>query len=203
MRLLLDSDVFCKLGIGGLLVDALSVFGAGIEECGRLPALPYMLQRGRLPRIYGTDACTELLPMATSMKPVPAPETSWIDRLAPVTDIDPGEAQLFAAGAQMGLIVVTGDKRALRGLKAVEGYAEALSGRIVSFEAILIALCDRLGPAEVRSRVESLASRDKMLAACFSTGNPDPRDCLAAYARELQTELQPLRLWMPPEEEKP
>lgn len=202
MRLLLDSDVFCKLGLGGLLVEALSALDTEIEECGRLPALPYMLQRGRLPRVYGTEACARLLTLATSMKTAPAADSSWLDRLAPATAIDPGEAQLFAAAAQSGLVIMTGDKRSLRELKDIEGYAEALSGRVVVFEAILLALCDRLGSAEVRSRLGSQATADKMLAACFSAGNQNLHAAIGSYFRQLETELQPLRLWTPPKGEK-
>lgn len=198
MRLLLDSDVFCKLGIGGLLHDTLAVMGAEIEECGRLPALPYMLRRGRLPSTYGVQACADLLPLAQRIKVIPAPESTWLDLLTPVTAIDPGEAQLLAAAAQGRAIVVTGDKRALRELKNIEGYPAALSGLIVVFEAILLALCERLGHAEVRRRLSALATTDKTLSVCFSAGNPDPPSALDSYFRDLATELKPLLLWKPP-----
>ena len=45
MRLLIDSDAFCKLAASGLLSDAAALFNG---ECGRLPALPHMLRRGQL-----------------------------------------------------------------------------------------------------------------------------------------------------------
>ena len=40
-RLLVDTDAFCKLGVAGLLTDAIGVLGVTVENCGRLAALPY------------------------------------------------------------------------------------------------------------------------------------------------------------------
>ncbi len=198
MRLLLDSDVFCKLGIGNLLDDALIVLGAGIGDCGRLPALPYMLRKGRLPNAYGVNACVGLVAVAKKMKPIPAPTATWLDRLTSVQRIDPGEAQLFALAAQDSLIVITGDKRALLALKDVEGYPDALAGRIVVMEAVLLAVCDQLGPAEVRRRLGSLTISDATLKVCFSSSNQDPRIGLESYYRSLVDEVRPLRLWERP-----
>lgn len=49
-RLLLDTDIFCKLGVADLLDDTLSILGLKYSDCSRLPALPHMLRRGRLVR---------------------------------------------------------------------------------------------------------------------------------------------------------
>jgi len=197
MKLLIDTDAFCKLAVGGLLHDALSLLGADILECGRLPALPYMLRRGRLRRVFGPEACDSLIPVADSVPVVMPPTDAWLDKLTPIQAIDPGEAQIFAAGAEAGLIVVSGDKRALRALKDVAGFADALASRIVVLEAILLALCDRLGPDEVRHRAQALSTLDKVIRICFSTGNRDPRDGLLAYYRSLAAEVNPLVLWDP------
>jgi hypothetical protein len=117
--------------------------------------------------------------------------------LTPVQAIDPGEAQIFAAAAETGLLVMTGDKRALRALRDVAGLADALAGRIVVLEAILLALCDHLGPEEVRSRVQVFAVSDKVVQVCFSTGNQSPSDALLSYYRSLAADLVPLALWDP------
>ena len=158
MRLVVDTDAFCKLAMGGLLHDALSLLGADLLECGRLPALPFMLRRGRLREVFGPDQCDALIPVADMVPVAIQPSDIWLDRLTPIQAIDPGEAQLFAAAAEAGLIVVSGDKRGLRALKDVPGFADALASRIVVLEAILLALCDRLGPEDVRQRVQPLAT---------------------------------------------
>lgn len=53
MKLLIDNDAFCKIGTGGLLLESLALLGVDLASCGRLPSLPYMLRRGRLPKQYG------------------------------------------------------------------------------------------------------------------------------------------------------
>ena len=92
---------------------------------------------------------------------------------------------------------MSGDKRALRALKDVQGFADALAGRIVVLEAVLLALCDRLGPETVRQRVVPLGESDKVIKVCFSVGNPDPAAGLLSYFESLTRELSPLVLWDP------
>jgi hypothetical protein len=195
MRLLVDSDVFCKLGVSGMLPEAVGVLGTEISECGRLPALPHMLRRGKLATTYGPAACAALLTISDAMQAIPPPDAGWLDRLTSVHDIDPGEALLFATAAQDRSLVFTGDKRALLALKEIPEFTSALHGRIVVIEAILLALCERLGHAEVRRRLGSLTAIDKTLMVCFSPGNRDPRPALGGYYRALASEVQPLMLW--------
>jgi len=162
-----------------------------------LAALPYMLRRGSLRKVFGEEACEALIPIAEAVPVMAQPSDFWLEKLAPIPAIDPGEAQIFAAAAETGLILVSGDKRALRALKDVAGFADALAGRIVTLEAILIALCESLGPDEVRRRVQTLTASDKVVSVCFSAGSPDPQDALLSYQQSLATEIHPLVLWDP------
>jgi hypothetical protein len=198
MRLLLDTDAFCKLAIGQLLTDAVHALGTDLGECRRLPALPQMLRRGTLPRSYGSEACQRLLKIAESIAVIPNADAVWLDRLASVTDIDPGEALIFATAAQRGLLVLTSDKRALRALKGVNGFPDALEHHVVVLEAILMVLCDQIGSPAVRQRLGLLAKSDKTLHVCFSADNPDPRSSLESYFQSLAAEVDPLLLWEPP-----
>lgn len=197
MRVLIDTDAFCKLAACGLLVEAVHMLGADVTECGRLPALPYMLRNGRLRKKFGTEICDALIPVAESMPVLIAPNDIWIEKLTPVESIDPGEAQIFSAAADGRLFAVSGDKRALRALKDVAGLAEALSGRIVVLEAILLSLCNHLGPEAVRQRVQVLTALDKVVEVCFSTGIADPRGGLLSYFESLDDDVRPLVLWDP------
>lgn len=197
MRLLVDTDLFCKLGVANLFDEALISLGVQESDCGRLPALPYMLRRGALPRTYGSEACMALLPVAERIAPIGSPAAVWLDRLTSIPTIDPGEAQLFSTAAQQSLVVLSGDKRALRGIKDVPGYAEALSGRIIVFESILMLLCDQMADAEIRRRLEPLTGKDTMVSVCFSEGNKDPHGALTSYYQNLATEVNPLVLWTP------
>jgi hypothetical protein len=154
-----------------------------------------MLRRGRLTKIYGVKQCASLIPTANKMQSISAPEASWLDKLTPAHNVDPGEAQLFAVAAQDALLVATGDKRALIALKNIEGFADALSGRVVVLESILLALCERLGTEVVRGRIRSVAETDKTLAICFSSSVKDPREALESYYLSLASEVAPLTLW--------
>lgn len=201
MRLLVDTDAFCKLGIADLLTDAIALFGAELRECGRLPALPYMLRRGSLPRSYGNAACERLIPVAERMPAVSEAPGTWLDRLALLPDIDPGEAIIFSVAADAELPVISGDLRALRALKDVEGFPEALAGRVVILEALLLGLCRALGPGSVKEGVEPLRKVDTVVGICFSPENRDPEQGLRSYLEERRVELSPLVLWDPPKGE--
>jgi len=197
---LVDSDIFCKLGVMGLLEPSLALFGVGITECFRLPALPNMLRRGGIPKLYGSAACNALIPVAMSMHVAPAASLEWLAPLVGLPKIDPGEAQLFACAAENSLLIVTGDKKALIALASVDGFARALAGRIVTLEALLLALCDRLGQEVVRLAVQPLLSvrpGELTMKICFSPGNLNPREALESYFNALMADVQPLVLWEP------
>jgi hypothetical protein len=154
MKLLIDTDAFCKLAVSDLLREAVRVLGAELGECGRLPALPHMLRRGTLRRRYGEDACDSMLQIADTLPSLAQPGAQWLDPLVPVQTIDPGEALIFAASAQSGAMIVSGDKRALEALKDLEAHRDALAGRIVPPEVPGIPLQISIGiPIAVRTGV--------------------------------------------------
>ncbi|WP_420442281.1 hypothetical protein [Candidatus Palauibacter sp.] len=201
MRLLVDSDAFCKLAVSGLLSDAAALFNAELGECGRLPALTHMLRRGQLRQTYGATACDGLIPLAESMPSVVSPPTSWLEQLTLICDVDPGEAILFATAADRRIPVLTGDIRSLRALKNVDRFPEALEGRVAVLEAVLVGLCGRLGTAAVRARVESVPQADTVIRICFSPGVEEPELALRSYLGDRRRELAPLVLWGADEEE--
>lgn len=196
-RLLFDTDAFCKLGVADLLDDTMSSFSLKPTDCGRLPALPHMLRRGRLVRQYGEQACTRLVAIADAIPSVLSPSQDWLVQLADVATIDVGEAQLYAVAAERGSIILSGDKRALRTIRNFQRFCVALDGRIVVLEAVLLKLCQNLGTEVVRARLKPVAPLDKMIAACFSETNSAPPEGLRSYFSALATEVHPLVLWDP------
>jgi len=198
MRLLIDTDFFCKLGVSGLLDSLLTVLAVERGDCRRLPALPHMLRRGRLHKLYGDEACGVLRPFADSIEVAPNPSATWLDLMAPATGIDPGEAHLFGVAAEeKTVLLATGDKRALRVAAAIPPLAAALSGRVIAFEAALILLVDTLGEVEVRRAVSALAT-EQIVRVCFSPTNLSATEGLRSYLASLQAEVQPIVLWQPP-----
>ena len=197
MKLLVDTDAFCKLAASGIFLKALGLFNAEFSECARLPALPYMLRRGRLRNIFGSALCDELLPMVQGMPIVSSSGNALLEKLASVSSIDPGEAQLFSEAAESGMFIITGDKRALRALRNIEDFAQLLSGRIVVIEALLVALCDLYGSDKMRQCTREMATHDMVVRVCFSSADIDPVVGLMSYYSQLQLELNPFVLWNP------
>ena len=197
MRVLLDTDAFCKLASADLLELSLEILGCQLSDCARLPALPYMLRRGRLHEQYGDEASAALVLAAEKVPIMSPPGDEWLDRLAQVEAIDPGEAQIFAKAAEGGQMVITGDKRALRALAGVSGVSEALSGKVIVLEAILSSLCESLGVEHVRQAIRPVVASDTMIRVCFSASNLSPPEALASYFNDLAAEILPLVLWSP------
>ena len=198
MKLLIDTDAFCKLGCSGLLSDVVEcIADTKVSECGRLAALPHMLRKGQLRQAYGKSACDMLIPLADSMPLHPTPNQDWQDRLVSIDEIDFGEIQILAAAADTETIVLTGDKRALQALSKVRGAGEIFGGRIAVLEAALISLYDKIGPSELRRRTGPLSKVDSVTRICFSEGNRDPLDCLTFYFTDICNKVDPLTLWQP------
>ncbi len=198
MKVLIDTDVFCKLGVAGLLTDAVASLGAQLTDCERLPALPYMLRRGSVPNRFGEENCESLLEIARAIPPLQASTSEWLDRFRPVPGIGPGEAQLYSAAIERNVLVLSGDKRALRAIDKVEGAAQALSGLIAPLEAVLIALHGPLGADDLRARLVAIRSLDRAVGICFSDSNNDPLSALWSYYDSLASDVAPLLLWRPP-----
>ncbi len=198
MKVLVDTDAFCKLALCGLLTDAVAILGATLADCSRLPALPHMLRRGSVPKRFGKESCESLLETANAIPPLQPLSDAWLDRFLPVPGVDPGEAQLFSTAADQKLFVLSGDKRALRAIRHVEGAAPALSGLIVTLEAVLLALHDSIGADPLRTRIAPLRPFDATVAICFSDGNTDVASALWSYYNDLASEVAPLTLWRPP-----
>jgi len=197
MLLLVDTDAFCKLGSAGLLENAVDALGVDRKECRCLPTLQPMLRRGRLRKAYGDRRADALISLAEAMPSAPEAPRTWLDRMVGIHDVDPGEAHLLAVAAESDALLLTGDKRALGAIRLLPGFAEALRGKLVLLEMVLLVLCNRLGDDAVRNAVGAADLTDVMLQVCFSPANPSPRDGLRSYVSNSRGDLAPLGLWTP------
>jgi hypothetical protein len=198
-RLLVDTDIFCKLGIARLLEPAVAILGFALSDCRALPPLPHMLRKGKLPKLFGVEACTSLVPLAESMSSGAPISTASLEKLTPIDRIDVGEAQLLAAVADLGDLLLTGDKRALVAVGQLPNFPPLLAGKIATMEAVLISLCSKLGGDAVCAAVQPIIEKDQMIRACLSPGSGDPRIGLRSYFESLKREVAPLELWKPVE----
>jgi hypothetical protein len=195
MKLLIDTDAFCKLAICGLLEDAVKLLGEELRTCGRLAALPYMLKKGKLQATFGAVYCEQIAKMVEQVPAVSISASPTVDKLTQCSNIDAGEALLFSTAVDEKMLMITGDKRALRALKNVEGFPEYLKERIITIEAILLALCEEYGFITIYSQIAPLVAFDTMVRICFPPQIEDPHDCLNSYYLALSKEVQPLFLW--------
>lgn len=195
MHLLIDSDVFCKLEICGLLEEAIRTLEFERGNCRRLPALPHMLRRGTIFNKYGESACAVMMPSVITMEATPDANPEVLDRLIGLPLVDPGEAQLLALAVSNGDYLFTGDKKSLKAIKDMSDIAKALSGRIVILETLLMAMCDEHGPEWLRERIQPLRTHDRVVEVCFTEATIDPRVPLRSYVDFEKAALAPLILW--------
>ena len=197
MRLLSDTDAFCKLSAIGLFKDAAKLLGGEPAEVARLPALPHMLRRSRgLRKQLGEELADDLAPLAEAQPQLPTTPTDVAALLTDKNNIDVGEVQLLALAASDTLLLMSGDKRALLAVSKVNEVVPMLAGKLVCLEAILLALCKSLGVDRVRAAVAPHRHIDKVFQICFSEGGT-PVECLGSYMRDLQESVKPLVLWSP------
>ena len=195
MRLLCDSDAFCKLSAVGLFKDAAALLGGVPSEVACLPALPHMLRKSKgLRAQLGGALADSLAPLADAQPQAPAASPEVAALLTGKDNIDVGEVQLLALAAKETLLLVSHDKRALVAVSMVAELVPMLAGKIVCLEALMLGLCMSLGVDKVRAAVARNRHVDKVFQVCFSGGGT-PVECLASYLRDLQRAVEPLVLW--------
>ena len=194
-QLLVDTDAFCKLAAADLLDEVLALLGVRRDQCAVLPALPHMLGKGPLRRRYGNAAADGLRRLSGEFPVAPGASEEWLDLLAAVPSIDPGEAQLFALAAEHRIRVLTGDKRALEALAKVSPIHAHIEGRIVSLEAVLAGLTKEKPEVELRPKGLILGQYDQMARAVFASKGSDLGEALNSYTRDLESKVKPLVLW--------
>lgn len=198
MQLLSDTDAFCKLSAIGLFKEAAVLLGGVPSEVARLPALPHMLRRSKgLRKQLGDALADSLVPLADLQPLIRSAPPELAALLTGKDNIDVGEVELLALTANENLLLVSGDKRALVAVSKVPEVVPLLKGKVVCLEAVLLALCQKLGPDQVRAAVAPHRHIDKVFLVCFSDGGT-PMECLGAYMKHLQESVTPLVLWSPP-----
>lgn len=195
MRVLLDTDMFCKLAAVDLLVPSLEVVGSSLSDCSVLPSLPSKLLRGKLVVDLGLTECQRLLPLARQLRAIPDGDPARLDQfLAWGIKLDPGEAQIFAVGsADQTSLVFTGDKRAMAEAGRVPELVQLLGSRVVSLEAAIIALIQDRGVDHVVAKLTSKGQTDMMLRVCCASC--DPLDCFRRYLTEIHMRVGSGLLW--------
>ncbi len=152
--LLLDTDMLVLLTAAGLLESVAHHLGYAPNQIRRLPAALHQVRKSKRFRdTYGEAVLQRIAAPISAIKEVEPPtDLELLDVLN--ATMDPGEAQLVAiAACQECTLLASGDKRAIGDLtrSGASDCIKAMSGRIVSLEAVLWILIGATDPRQVRT----------------------------------------------------
>ena len=152
--LLLDTDMLVLLTAAGMLESIAHHLGYAPHQIRRLPAAVHQVRKSKRFRdTYGEAVLQLIVDLISEIKEIDPPaDLDLLDVLN--ATMDPGEAQLVAiAVAQECTLLASGDKRAIADLtrSGASDCIKAMSGRIVSLEAVLWILVGAADPRQIRA----------------------------------------------------
>ena len=209
MKQYVDNDVLIKLASADLLSDFLVAFSIQPDDVYVLPSAEYYFKRSRvISQRYDEATILRAVQFAKSATLINAGvslidtvDESEVALLSKIPDIDSGEAILFAAThGQVDFLLTSGDKRALVALveaKSCKRIVKRLSGKVLSFEQVIVQLIEKAGFERVAKAVVSAKyCSDKTLKLVFSPqqGNSEVLVLggLKSYVEDLRMNVDPL-----------
>ncbi len=175
MRLVVDVDAVAKLAHWQLLQDLPSLAAAPWAQIGTLPSLQFRARKavstpdGKLFRNAAAAQSTmDVLPL---MRTLPSADDAHLAPFQGVADIDAGEAVLLAIlMTHSGEHLLTGDKRALRGLSRLPlALRSHFAGRIMVIEEVVLSALEMHGIEWLRERI--CPQREVDLAISIALGS--------------------------------
>jgi hypothetical protein len=204
MKVFVDNDIIHKLAAFSLFDEMLCALCLTHSDVYVLSTAKYkFMTRKRdkgMKRYGGEETHGRICRIIDSANELDdEPPRALVDRLSRVTEIDPGEAILFAiAAAHPDSLLLTGEKKALRALAAseVSEIITKLTGRIRCLEQIVAQLIDAISFEAIRDAVAKERDIDKTMRTVFSSGTLtaecDAREGLASYIGNLRAETRGL-----------
>ena len=195
MDLLVDVDVLAKLAHWGMLPELPALVGAEWHQMSTVASLRFRAQRaiaapdGKL--FHNADAARAVVQALDQMAPLPAVDPTRLAAFQDATDIDAGEAILFALldGAS-DRCVLTGDKRAVRALSRLPATRRALlEGRVLVLESVCLKALDARGIEWLRERVCPSRNLDKAIAIALGSRCDAPLAAVLEALRSYHGEL--------------
>jgi hypothetical protein len=210
LSLLIDNDVLIKCACYAMLDDIhppngkegmVAVLGAApyvvrsyLRRLGRINDRPSALDRfdAYISTVEILEPSEQELALATAIE-----EAAVLLGL----DLDIGESQLCAIAVfRTSPLLLTGDKRAIRGAESLKQEIDVLSslrGRVVCLEQVVSGIARKIGLLVARSRICAEPFVDRSLAICFACNSGSSligfSDAgLVSYIRDLRTQAQTL-----------
>ena len=199
MRLYLDVDALCKCAHWQLLDDLPVALDFAWIESATLTSVKYRAQQccsvpdGKL--FKTTTAALNVFNISQSMLGQLEPDEEVINSLSGMAGIDPGEVTLFSAAAHADdILVLTGDKRALRGLgkQTVTPVIQKLQGKFICLEMLILILLNINGLEWVRQKICPHRDLDRavqaILGSSCNASEESVREALSSYIKDLHAD---------------
>lgn len=199
--LLIDVDAMCKLAHWNLLELLPEITGIEASACSTLESTRYRalksLKKPDGKVFHCEEAAEAVIAAVDGFRELPQPDPSLLTRFQDVAGIDSGEAVMLARLIEdPDTLFLTGDKRALRSVAAMEASVRSIiAARVVPVECVIKCVLDLYGLDELRVRVCAWKSVDKAIAIVMGSrcdlAEAPVREGLTAYLAELQQLCEP------------
>lgn len=199
--LLVDVDAMCKLAHWRMLELLPAITGIQPPACSTLTSTRFRALRslekpdGKVFRCV--DAAHAVIKAVEAFGELPQPNPALLTAFQEIAGIDAGEAVMLARLIEdPNAVFLTGDKRALRAVAAMEeGVRACIAERVVPVECVLKCVLDVYGIDELRARVCTWKDVDKAVAIVMGSrcdlAEPSVRDGLTSYLGELRRLCHP------------
>lgn len=193
--LLVDVDVLAKLAHWGMLPELPTFVEVDWPRMSTVPSLRFRAQRaattpdGKL--FHSTDAARAVMRAVSQMAPLPTVDPTRLAQFQDATDIDAGEAILFALlDGVADRCVLTGDKRAVRALSQLPATRRVLlEGRLLILEAVFLKALDLRGIEWLRKLVCPSRELDKAISIALGSRCDAPPEAVDEALRSYHGEL--------------
>lgn len=199
--LLVDVDAMCKLAHWRLLELLPAITGIEPRACSTLTSTRFRAMKnmenpdGKVFRCV--DAARAVVDAVDAFGDLPQPEPALLTKFQDVAGIDAGEAVMLARLIEdQEALFLTGDKRALRAVAAMDGIVRvSIAERVVPVECVIKCVLDAYGIDELRARTCTWKEIDKAVSIVMGSrcdrAETSVREGLASYIGELHGLCQP------------
>lgn len=197
--LFFDTDLLLLLSTLEYFDTTLGLFKVERRQVYILDTVQYLIKSPRLKQQHGEQAIARLqllLPDFKTLTGLSEVERRVLRALAPVEEVDPGEALLIAKTVSTPeAILLSGDKRWMlalckREINSVRRVKKKLQRKVVSLEHLLLALLEEVGFEKLFRAVTKSNLPHTILRILFRRDVEDPEDhCregLFSYLGELE-----------------
>ena len=179
MKWHIDNDIVIKLATLDVVNESISALGLAKSDIRVLPTAQYKLhtvaKRDKGEAKYGKLTHQRIAALVNTVATVGGSNgKEHIDRLTGLPNVDAGELILVAeTAANLDSMLITGDKRSLRAIAGDRRgvhTVQAIAGRVVCFEQVILAVLDKHGFEPMIARLVGGMSCDGALkSACDGT----------------------------------